>query len=1401
MMHLLLDVAATPPIGEPTPPPARPDADPPQARPHEASPGEHGPHDAGPREPGPRDQGPRVVLGTLSDQRAPATPEEVRRLVEAALEDLLTDTWPRTPVAFTEWAGRVLGRPYDSGTFTLDDAYDAFEGAVHLLVPRRLGALALPADAPIRPRLEALREMEERYFRGRSSSGDVVALAQYSTPLPLAAAAAFMAGAHPDDELLEPQAGTGSLVANLVGLVRAMHVNEVDPRRRAVLEALGLSPTSEDSLRLQLDPRRYDTILTNPPFGGIGRGRYHGFGATQFAATDISQRFVAASLASLAEGGRLVAVMPEGTLGDSGIAFRTWLKSAFTPVAYIGSPEDSYRSRGVRCGTVAVVVDGRGPADSASPLIVRSPTWEEWYRAIESFAPGSEHSRRRPAPAGHRHRLAPVLDLLAAEPEPIVVPDTIPPVEIEPFETRDLPPVAWREGEAESRREEIARAGESPIFTPYRIGFRRRRSPHPRLVVETRSMAGMPAPPITATFRSPRVDAAWGRDGVLGGFSDEQADAVLRCLSAWERGHGMLISDAVGLGKAREAAALILEAIQRGRRRIVYTTKNETNVRDAIAEFRRVASGSEHGPFPAEIVCVGDYARVKKGLESLPQPDGPCLYITHAYNLAAYGAALVEVEPDCLVADEAHEFSNIGDSQRGIAWTDLHRALLQARADCVYFTATAGVTVENLAYLYGLRLWPIGGFRTWVDRKMGRASAKRAEEERAVEDVLDAERAENVAVGEAGGDPGKDADKDGWGSARNDAFFLRITPAETEQIMRELKGSGHYLARDLFRAGVEFSVDEVDLLGDGPAARAARERYDDAAELCRDVSLAIRHFARMNARDRTAGLDRSLIQSYLKQLLFELRLDTVIRLAEEGLRKGRQVVISLHNVAGDAPQEEGVSAADTVRRLNTRLEAAINRLNTRHVEKAGEGDDVEYVDLGEIPEALLAREAFLERLAALPPLQDPVRRLEDHFGPRRVAAITGRTPPKQRSALKAEFQAGLREVAIISQASKVGISLHDTNGRRRLMVIADYEWSATLFLQELGRVDRTGQLSPPEIALVASNAGGERKFSATIAARMASLGATCKGSAESTGTDALDAFEISGDIPVAAMKNTVEGLPDELRLYFTGRKFVEYMRSEDGGETLVPVRRPHDADMRVFLLELLMFPILAGHEVMCLWERERERLMTGEVAEMLAARRTGRSRGEVLRTTQLRAHPVLTLYEVLNEAGERMALVQGYVTEYMVQIQRLRGPDPRTKLPKTRRYVQFTLSDGSGMISGLELTRWEALTVRDFFGEHDSEPLTPEEVWEALRTGANVSVQGPPGTGWVLHPRRNGLIEIRGASLTKHQRALAPLGKTVGFEPTTRYLFIRPERKCVLRFLELFPPQAPVPEELVEDAA
>src|SRR5690606_23798589 len=105
-----------------------------------------------------------------------------------------------------------------------------------------------------------------------------------------------------------------------------------------------------------------------------------------------------------------------------------------------------------------------------------------------------------------------------------------------------------------------------------------------------------------------------------------------------------------------------------------------------------------------------------------------------------------------------------------------------------------------------------------------------------------------------------------------------------------------------------------------------------------------------------------------------------------------------------------------------------------------------------------------------------VRAIEEHFGPTRVAAITGRQTPKKRKDAMAEFQGGARDVAIISRAGKVGISLHDVNGKGRHLIVSDYEWSADLFKQELGRVDRTGQRSSPKITLVATNIAGERKF-------------------------------------------------------------------------------------------------------------------------------------------------------------------------------------------------------------------------------------------------------------------------------------------------------------------------------------
>ncbi|MBB4635941.1 strawberry notch C-terminal domain-containing protein [Longimicrobium terrae] len=948
-------------------------------------------------------------------------------------------------------------------------------------------------------------------------------------------------------------------------------------------------------------------------------------------------------------------------------------------------------------------------------------------------------------------------------------------------------PLPRAETDWERDAAERGEAATSPVFTPFSLSITERRAPHPRLVVETRSMAGMPPPPLVRQrFESPLADDAWGRSGLFGGASDEQAELALRILDGWDAGHGCLCADDVGVGKSREIALLVLEALEQGERRIVVTTKNENNVRDLEHEFRRVASGHQHGPFPAQFIEVGAYREAKGEGGVLPLPDGPAVYLAHAYNLADFQPAIAAVRPTVWLADEAHEFANIADSKRGMAWTALHEAMLPCTSKLAYFTATPAVTLDQLSYLYGLRLWRIGAFDSWIARKTGKSTADQDENPGAAEEAVTAHVAEAAALGDAAGvdaDQAAASGKRRFMVRRNDAFTIRTTPAEAEQVMRELKGSGHYLSRDLWRGGVSFEVEWIDL----PEIPGAMERYDRAAAVCRDLSLAARQFGAMNARVKTAGLDRAMIQGYLKQLLFDLRLDSVLARADRAIAAGRQVVISIHSVAGD---DEGTAALGRDAQdhaVNRRLESAINRINIREIRKQGDDGETSYVDLGDIPEALLAREELRLRARALPPLRDPVHVIEQHFGASRVAAITGRIPARLRALRMGEFQAGGRDVALISRAGKVGLSLHDVNRRPRTMLVADYEWSADLFKQELGRVDRTGQFTSPEIVLAASVAAGERKFAATIAARMASLGATCKGSAESTGTDALDQFDMSGGIALEAMKNAVERMDDEARRYFTGSQFLERQKTSDGAWIWTPKRRPDEGtQMRHFLLDLLMFPLAVANRTLALWEEEREKLLTADTIDALAARRTGRVRGTVLRERALPASPPIVLVDVENEDGEVRAIARGFVTEHMVRIQGARGPDTDGG-PRTRRYLQFTAEDGR-LVSGLDLSASEAHRVRWAFGVHERRDTSPRAVLEDLRVGEKIDVRSPGRLQWTLHLRRDGRIEIRGAKISRDRDALMRPGLygAVRYEPLGNFLYLA-SHEHLEGFLEIYP--------------
>ena len=568
---------------------------------------------------------------------------------------------------------------------------------------------------------------------------------------------------------------------------------------------------------------------------------------------------------------------------------------------------------------------------------------------------------------------------------------------------------------------------------------------------------------------------------------------------------GWMLGDGTGVGKGREVAAVILDNWLRGRTRALWLSQSDKLLEDTRRDWIALGGRKED---------VHPLSRIRQS-DPIPHDHG-ILFTTYATlrsaarqnnpsRLEQIVAWLAEGEDDetrhafqgVIVFDEAHAMANAagtkterGDSkpsQQGRAGLRLQNALPNARI--LYVSATGATTVPGLAYATRLGLW--GSDTTPFET-----------------------RVEFVCAMEAGG------------------------VAAMEVVARDLKALGLYQARALSYHGVQ-----VDIL-EHPLSDEQRRIYDSYADAFKIIHANIQEALKatgivdgeetLNTRAKSAALSafESAKQRFFGHLLTSMKCPTLIRSIESDIEHGHSSVVQLVST-GEALMERRIadipaSEWDDLSIDLTPREYVLDFLAHAfpiQLQEPFEDDDGNVMsrpvfDSNNNPvlcqEAVQRRDKLIQKLGSLPPVPAALDQIMQHFGHEAVAEITGRSrrilrindakgerlalrprPASANLAETASFMDGSKRILVFSMAGGTGRSYHADisaeNSQRRIHYLLEAGWRADQAIQGLGRTHRTHQACPPLFRPITTDVKGERRFIATIARRLDSLGAITRG--------------------------------------------------------------------------------------------------------------------------------------------------------------------------------------------------------------------------------------------------------------------------------------------------------------------
>lgn len=643
---------------------------------------------------------------------------------------------------------------------------------------------------------------------------------------------------------------------------------------------------------------------------------------------------------------------------------------------------------------------------------------------------------------------------------------------------------------------------------------------HPGLIVETPGLANIKPPrPMYRPILPMELIAS-------GKISEIQLERIIYAGQAHasrlpfaNARAGISIGDGTGVGKTGTLLGIILDNWFSGRKRAVWFSVKSDLIKAVKDEMKRLG-------LQIPIQLVGDY----KPEEEITMRHG-IVFCTYQSLIAKSKRGTRRIDQltrwlgaeGLLIFDEGHRAKNFfaenerNQTQTGAAVVEIQNPEKFPDYRVIYSSATAATDVRHLGYMVRLGLWGEG--TAFADF---------------------AEFAQEIEEGGVGA---------------------------MEMVARDLKAMGRY-----FCGSLSMNVDEESGLGVEYRevvhylTAHQREMYDNMARAWQAILGKTEKALALTNSEKF--LRRFVVNNFwaehqrcTKAIITAFKVPTLLREIERALAEQHSIIVSItstgeanmtRQMARSADEEEAISDLDfSPRETLTRL--IENCFPTTLYQEVADPvtEKTKYEPLlGENGEqihskaALALKQELLDRLATLALPEHPLDQIINYFGAENVAEMTGRKtrlvklsngehayrprgiagiPQRQTNLHELQnFQGGRKRIAIMSEVAATGDSLHSdkraVNQQRREHIAAELKWSADKQLQDFGRSHRTNQAAPPVYLLLYTELGGEKRFSTSIARRLANTGALNKGDRRANQIGGLERFNLESKEGRAALK-------------------------------------------------------------------------------------------------------------------------------------------------------------------------------------------------------------------------------------------------------------------------------------------